>query len=80
MTGKEFRERLINELQGRMPDTVIFPKDIRKNNGVVFSNIIIQDNSSNAAPCICTEGLYYEYQNGHKDMDGVIDSVSRLCE
>lgn len=78
MTGKEFRERLINELQGRMPDTVIFPKDIRKNNGVVFSNIIIQDNSSNAAPCICTEGLYYEYQNGHKDMDGVIDSVLEL--
>lgn len=78
MTNHEFRERLIKELQERMPGTVISPQDTKKNNGVVFSCIIIQDNSSNMAPCICTEGLYYDYQNGHKDMDGVIDSVLEL--
>lgn len=78
MTNHEFRERLIKELQERMPDVVIFPQDTKKNNGVVFSSIIIQDNRSNMAPCICTEGLYYDYQNGHKDMDGVIDSVLEL--
>lgn len=74
----EFREELIKGLQGRMPDTVISPKDMKKNNGVVFSSIVIQDNSSNMAPCICTEGLYYDYQNGYKDMDGVVDSVLKI--
>lgn len=39
----EFREELIKGLQGRMPDTVISPKDMKKNNGVVFSGIIIRD-------------------------------------
>lgn len=80
MTNHEFRERLIKKLQERMPDAVILPQDTKKNNGVVFSGIIIRDNSSNMAPCICTEGLYYDYQNGHKDMDGVIDSVLELYE
>lgn len=80
MTNHEFRERLIKKLQERMPDAVILPQDTKKNNGVVFSSIIIRDNSSNMAPCICTEGLYYDYQNGHKDMDGVIDSVLELYE
>lgn len=78
MTIYEFREKLIQELQGRMPDTVILPEDIKKNNGVVFHSIIIRDNSSNVVPCICTEGLYYDYRNGHKDMDGIIDSVLEL--
>ncbi len=78
MTKNEFRERLIKELQERMPGTVISPQDTKKNNGVVFAGIIIRDNSSNVAPCICTEGLYYDYQNGHKNMDGVIDSVLEL--
>lgn len=43
MTIYEFREKLIQELQGRMPDAVISPKDIKKNNGVVFSGVIIRD-------------------------------------
>ncbi len=80
MTIYEFREKLIQELQGRMPDTLISPKDIKKNNGVVFCGIIIRDNSSNVAPCICTEDIYYDYQNGHRDMDGVIDSVLEIYE
>lgn len=78
MTNYEFREKLIEELQARMPDTVISPKDITKNNGVVFHSIIIRNNSSNVAPCICTDGLYYDYQNKYKDMDGVIDSVLEI--
>ena len=48
MTNNEFRERLIKGLQDRMPDAVIVPQDTKKNNGVVFSSIIIQDNSSKA--------------------------------
>lgn len=78
MTNHEFRERLIKGLQERMPGAVIFPQDTKKNNAVVFSSIVIQDNGSNMAPCICTDGLYYDYQNGHKDMDGVIDSVLEI--
>ena len=80
MTNHEFREKLIQELQKRMPGAVIFPRDTKKNNGVVFSGIIIRDNSSNVAPHICTDGLYYGYQNGDKDMDGVIDSVLEVYE
>ena len=80
MTNHEFREKLVKELQKRMPGAVIFPRDTKKNNGVVFSGIIIRDNSSNVAPHICTDGLYYEYQNGDKDMDGVIDSVLEVYE
>lgn len=80
MTNNEFRERLIKGLQDRMPDAVIVPQDTKKNNGVVFSSIIIQDNSSNMAPCICTEDMYYDYQNGYTDMDGVIESVLKIYE
>ncbi len=80
MTNHEFREKLIKELQKRMPDTDIFPQDTKKNNGVVFSGITIRDNSSNVAPHICTDGLYYDCQNGDKDMDGVIDSVLEVYE
>lgn len=80
MTNHEFREELIKELKKRMPGAVIFPQDTKKNNEVVFSGIIIRDNSSNVAPNIYTEGLYYDYQNGHKDMDGVIDSVLEVYE
>ena len=80
MTNHEFREKLIQELQKRMPGAVIFPRDTKKNNGVVFSGIIIRDNSSNVAPHICTDGLYYDCQNGDKDMDGVIDSVLEVYE
>lgn len=80
MTNHEFQEKLIKELQKRMPDADIFLQDTKKNNGVVFSGIIIQDNSSNVAPHICTDGLYYDYQNGHKDMDSVIDSVLEIYE
>ena len=80
MTNHEFREELIKELQKRMPGADIFPQDTKKNNGVVFSGIIIRDNSSNVAPNIYTEGLYYDYQNGNKDMDGVIDSVLEVYE
>lgn len=80
MTNHEFREKLVKELQKRMPGTVIFPRDTKKNNGVVFSGIIIRDNSSNVAPNIYTEDLYYDYQNGHKDMEGVIDSVLEIYE
>ncbi len=54
MTNHEFREELIRELQKRMPGAVIFPQDTKKNNGVVFSGIIIRDNSSNVAPNIYT--------------------------
>lgn len=80
MTNHEFREELIRELQKRMHGAVIFPQDTKKNNGVVFSGIIIRDNSSNVAPNIYTDGLYYDYQNGHKDMDEVIDSVLEVYE
>ena len=80
MTNHEFREKLIKELQKRMPDAAIFPRDTKKNNGVVFSGIIILDNSINVAPNIYTEDLYYDYQNGHKDMEGVIDSVLEIYE
>ena len=80
MTNDDYREKLVKELQKRMTCAVIFPRDTKKNNRVVFSGIIIRDNSSNVAPHICTDGLYYEYQNGDKDMDGVIDSVLEVYE
>ena len=56
MTNHEFREKLIKELQKRMPDTDIFPQDTKKNNGVVFSGnhiaILVDDDKPGYLPVV----------------------------
>ncbi|MEY8392910.1 DUF5688 family protein [Lachnospiraceae bacterium 45-W7] len=78
MDLKGFRKKLMTAVQEKLPDVVLYEQDARKNNGVVFCAITVQEKGCNIGPCIFIEGFYDEYQSGKKSMESIAEEFVRL--
>lgn len=81
MSFTEFTTKMVEELQKKAgEDFTIFTNNIRKNNGIELTGIIMKGKESNASPTIYIDDFYEKYQKGvslEKIADAIFDIFQR---
>lgn len=65
MSFSLFTTAVVKSLQEKMgEDYRILPNQVKKNNGIVFTGIIVEEKNSNTSPTIYLDDFYENYRNG----------------
>ena len=73
-----FTTAVVNGLQEKLgEDYRILPNQVKKNNGVVLTGIIVEEKDSNTSPTIYLDDFYENYQNG-VCLDQIVESLYRI--
>ena len=73
-----FEAAVVKGLQEKMgEDYRILPNQVKKNNGIVLTGIIVEEKNSNTSPTIYLDDFYENYQNG-VGLDQIVESLYRI--
>lgn len=73
-----FEAAVVKGLQEKMgEDYRILPNQVKKNNGIVLTGIIVEEKNSNTSPTIYLNDFYENYQNG-VSLDQIVESLYRI--
>ena len=73
-----FTTAVVNGLQEKLgEDYRILSNQVKKNNGVVLTGIIVEEKDSNTSPTIYLDDFYENYQNG-VCLDQIVESLYRI--
>ena len=80
MDIEDFREMVCTSLQERLGGGIICtPKDVTKNNGVVWHGILIAEEGHNVTPCIYLDDCLSDFENG-ASKDDILEGVKQTYE
>ena len=75
-----FREMVCTSLQERLGEGIICtPKDVTKNNGVVWHGILIAEEGCNITPCIYLDDCLSDYEKGASTED-ILEGIKQTYE
>lgn len=73
-----FTATVVKGLQEKLGENYrILPNQVKKNNGIVLTGIIVEEKNSNTSPTIYLEDFYENYQNG-VCIDKIVESLYRI--